>query len=305
MTIASGSQLAEDRPFEETLEESMSLVAILVLTEPDAAVKAAHTQAAVALWNNGQLLWEPATASAGGSSLFVPDKPARDSKVKLLPPQSMHRLGKGGSLASRQALVHSLAHIESWAVDLAWDVIARFGNDPRYTLPRDFFHDFVKVAEEECKHFQLLCKRLLALSSFYGALPAHDGLWESASASAHSLPARLAVEHCVHEARGLDVLPQTIHRFRSNEDEETASLLETVIYPEEVSHCAAGIRWIEYLHMQAHASHQVEFWFHALVRQHFKGLLKPPFNDDARAKAGFGPEWYLPLAAAPPGQHTN
>lgn len=26
-------------------------------------------------------------------------------------------------------------------------------------------------------------------------------------------------------------------------------------------------------------------------------LVQPPFNDFARAKAGFGPEWYLPLVA--------
>ncbi len=44
-----------------------------------------------------------------------------------------------------------------------------------------------------------------------------------------------------------------------------------------------------------HAS--VEGWFHALVRRHFRGPLKPPFNEEARAQAGFGPEWYLPLAA--------
>jgi len=50
------------------------------------------------------------------------------------------------------------------------------------------------------------------LGSAYGAMPAHDGLWESATTTAHSLPARLAVEACVHEARGLDVLPQTIAR---------------------------------------------------------------------------------------------
>lgn len=54
--------------------------------------------------------------------------------------------------------------------------------------------------------------RLRELGSEYGALPAHEGLWESAAATAHSLPARLAVESCVHEARGLDVLPQTISR---------------------------------------------------------------------------------------------
>ena len=48
----------------------------------------------------------------------------------------------------------------------------------------------------------------MELGSSYGAVAAHDGLWESAAATVHSLAARLAVESCVHEARGLDVLPQ-------------------------------------------------------------------------------------------------
>lgn len=48
--------------------------------------------------------------------------------------------------------------------------------------------------------------RLEAMGSHYGALPAHDALWHSAEATAHSLPARLAVEHCVHEARGYGLL---------------------------------------------------------------------------------------------------
>jgi uncharacterized ferritin-like protein (DUF455 family) len=41
-------------------------------------------------------------------------------QVQLVEPKKMKRLGKGGTLASRQALVHSLVHIESWAVDLSW-----------------------------------------------------------------------------------------------------------------------------------------------------------------------------------------
>ena len=37
------------------------------------------------------------------------------------------------------------------------------------------------------------------------------------------------------EARGLDVVPFTIEKFRKNGDEETAIVLESMIYPEEVS----------------------------------------------------------------------
>lgn len=63
----------------------------------------------------------------------------------MIAPGSMHKLGKGGSLASRQAILHSLVHIESWAVDLSWDVIARFGSNPSYALPDEFISDFIQV----------------------------------------------------------------------------------------------------------------------------------------------------------------
>lgn len=68
-----------------------------------------------------------------------------------MPPQLAPRLGKGGSPQSRIAILHSLVHIENWAVDLSWDVIARFGAHPEYAgaLPRAFFDDFVTVAEDE------------------------------------------------------------------------------------------------------------------------------------------------------------
>ncbi|KAK9797739.1 hypothetical protein WJX73_003807 [Symbiochloris irregularis] len=293
-------------------------------------------------------LWRQGLLSTVTEQLIKPpDKPARDTQaVKMVSPRDMPRLGKAGNLSSRQALVHSLVHTESWAVDLAWDALARFGADPAYDLPAAFFDDFIQIADDEAKHFQLLQARLQELGSSYGALPAHDGLWESAARTAHSLPARLAVEHCVHEGRGLDVLPQTIQRFRSSGDGETAALLGNVILQEEVQHCAAGVRWLKWLFasrpplrplpassapaspqngqhqaaslrkpaaveahepaaLSAHATDEigsefttVEAWFHHLVREHFHGHLKPPFNKEARTAAGFTEDWYLPLTAA-------
>ena len=257
-------------------------------------------------------------------------------------PSKAPRLGKGGSPESRIAILHSLAHIESWAIDLSWDIIARFGA-PR-SMPKEFFDDFVTVAADEARHFKLLAARLDALGSRYGALNAHDGLWNSASETAHSLEARLVIEHCVHEARGLDVLPSTIDKFRKNGDVDSADLLELIIYPEEVTHCAAGLRWFTHLHERGDAdvtgtsSGHVAAGeeskddvgetgegeraaaapcagldvatgnatdaslldrFHDIVRRHFKGVLKPPFNDEARARAGFGKEWYMPLTVKP------
>lgn len=91
------------------------------------------------------------------------------------------------------------------------DIIARFGKQE--SMPREFFTDFVKVAQDEGRHFTLLAARLKELGSFYGALPAHDGLWDSAIATSKDLLARLAIEHCVHE-----VLSPSLAHDKRNQD---------------------------------------------------------------------------------------
>ncbi|EPS64068.1 hypothetical protein M569_10713, partial [Genlisea aurea] len=225
-------------------EETLVEAALKVLNTADPFEKARLGDEIARKWLDGCIA-RPYQHSSPDLQLDVPDRPARLQNVKLVSPGEMPKLGKAGSLQSRQAIVHSLVHTESWAVDLSWDIIARFGRSE--SMPRDFFTDFVKVAQDEGRHFTLLAARLDEIGSRYGALPAHDGLWDSAAATSNSLLARLAIEHCVHEARGLDVMPATISRFRKGGDEETAELLEKVVYPEEITHCAAGVKWFSYL----------------------------------------------------------
>ncbi|XP_009130828.1 uncharacterized protein HI_0077 [Brassica rapa] len=283
----------------ETLIES----AIRVLNTADPYEKARLGDSIAVKWLQGAIS-EPYDPTV---DLPVMDRPARLTNVKLVSPSLMPKLGKAGSLQSRQAIVHSLVHIESWAVDLSWDIIARFGKQEK--MPREFFTDFVRVAQDEGRHFTLLAARLEEIGSRYGAFPAHDGLWDSATATSQDLLARLAIEHCVHEARGLDVLPTTISRFRNGGDNETADLLERVVYPEEITHCAAGVKWFKYLCARSKnpevtvnsveaddISEEIIQKFHSVVREHFRGPLKPPFNAEARKAAGFGPQWYEPLA---------
>jgi len=269
--------------------ESLVGYALAVLNTPDASQKAGLTREALQRWQAGEL---PPYCDTDGDA---PHVPARDCRIERCTPGAAPKRGKGGSLASRVALVHGLAHIESWAIDLSWDIVARFGRS--CNMPREFYEDWAVVASEEARHHELLAHRLVELGSHYGALPCHDGLWESATETAHSLAARLAIEHCTHEARGLDVLPQTIARFRAGGDEQTATLLESCILPEEISHCMKGVRWFTWLANAGGASSEddVTTMFHAAVRRHFRGTLKPPFNETARAAAGFKPEWYLPL----------
>ncbi|CAI0410788.1 unnamed protein product [Linum tenue] len=302
---------ARDKMSSSLETETLVEAALRILNTPDPFEKARLGDWVASQWLQGSisLAYDP------DLQFSVPERPARLPDVKLVAPGLMPKLGKAGSLQSRQAIVHSLAHIESWAIDLSWDIIARFGKQE--AMPREFFTDFVKVAQDEGRHFTLLAKRLEELGSSYGALPAHDGLWDSAMATSKSLLTRLAVEHCVHEARGLDVLPTTISRFRSGGDNDTANLLETVIYPEEITHCAAGVKWFKFLCLRSATpallvSQQAEGRqpepareedeemviqkFHSVVRSHFRGPLKPPFNAEARKAAGFGPQWYEPLA---------
>jgi uncharacterized ferritin-like protein (DUF455 family) len=195
--------------------------------------------------------------------------------------------------------LHAVAHIEFNAIDLAFDLVARFGGDARIKDEdrTAFISDWISVGDDEARHFMMVRDRLKALGGDYGDLPAHDGLWTAAEATAEDLAARLAVAPMVLEARGLDVTPGMIERLRSAGDLESADIL-TVIYTEEVGHVAAGRRWFEAV-CTAEAADPRER-FQSLVSHYFKGDLKRPFNEDARAAAGLPADWYAPLAAPSP-----
>jgi len=142
-------------------------------------------------------------------------------------------------------------------------------------------------------HFALLDRRLKTLGAAYGDLPAHAGLWEAAAATAHDPLARLAVVPTVLEARGLDVTPATVAALQRAGDSRSAAILQR-IYRDEIRHVAAGMNWFRFA-CESCSGTPAEIWKH-LVRQHFRGELKPPFNDSARAEAGLSREFYGGLA---------
>lgn len=96
----------------------------------------------------------------------------------------------------------------------------------------------------------------------------------------------------LHLYRGLDVHPQTLSRFASQGDRGSVDLLE-VIYRDEITHVAAGLKWFTYICSEE--GRDCLLTFHTLVKQHFKGYLKPPFNTEGRITAGMTEEWYVPL----------
>jgi uncharacterized ferritin-like protein (DUF455 family) len=194
----------------------------------------------------------------------------------------------------RFALLHSLAHIELNAVDMTWDLVGRFHDAD---VPRAFFDDWVQVGVEEARHFSMVSAHLATFGGRYGDLPAHDGLWQAAQATEGSLLARIAVVPLVLEARGLDVSPSMIERLIAAGDQASADVI-AVIYRDEKRHVAFGAKWFRFLCERQRLVPEVTF--HKLVRAHFRGPVKPPFNDKARSEAGLTPGFYRPLVAVGP-----
>ena len=252
---------------------------VLLSADPPAKVKAARRVARA--WRSGALEHR--------FDVAMPDAPARPDRPALLPPNRMPKRGRAGSDRSRIALLHALAHIEFAAIDLAFDLIGRFGAG----FPRPFVDDWIGVGADEAMHFALLDRRLGALGAGYGDLPAHAGLWDAAAATAHDPLARLAVVPTVLEARGLDVTPATIASFQRVGDARSAAILGR-IYRDEIRHVAAGVTWFRY-GCDSVGADPVPLW-QRLVRRYFKGMIKPPFNDSARAEAGLSREYYAGLA---------
>lgn len=219
----------------------------------------------------------------------MPARPARPEKPELLPPSAMPKRGRGGSERGRIALLHALAHIEFVAIDLALDAAGRFGADRGV----QFVSDWLSVAADEAMHFSLLARRLKGFGSHYGAMPAHDGLWEAAEATAHDVAARLAVVPMVLEARALDVTPITVERFRAAGDERSARILERIL-DDEIRHVGFGAKHFSNLCDERQVE-SVVAW-KSLVQSHFSGAIKPPFNDSARLAAGLSREMFASLA---------
>ncbi|KDO30603.1 hypothetical protein SPRG_04502 [Saprolegnia parasitica CBS 223.65] len=253
-----------------------------VLRTSCAEAKAAKTRAFAAAWKAGTI---SATSLPGDDLAGVPESPARPAYVKIASKNDKMKQG------NRKAFAHSVAHAESYAIDLMWDMVCRFG--PSNDMPKAFFDDFVRIADEEAQHYRSWASRLKDFDSFYGDLPGHDGLWDSARETSSDILSRLALVHLVHEARGLDTYPMAVARFTKSNDTTTLTFMEKN-HKEEVTHVAAGLRWFQYLCEKQGGLDPIPT-FHDLVRAHYVGVLKPPFNTAARDRALMTEAWYMPL----------
>ena len=274
MTMSTLQAFAPDMPLGDAIAS--------VMTMTDARDKAQTTRALIAAWHEG-MHQHLGTATP-------PVRPGRPTHPLLRPPREVPRRRITTSVPGRVALIHAIAHIELNAIDLALDMACRF---IEHRLPRDFYVDWLSVADDEARHFLMLSDRLAELGATYGDLPAHDGLWQAAHETAHDFLARLAIAPLVLEARGLDVTPTMIEKLRSVGDDATADALG-IIMTDEIGHVAIGKKWFDYSCGMSRLD-PVSTW-HNLVGKYFHGPLKPPFNIAARTAARFSAAFYATMA---------
>lgn len=206
------------------------------------------------------------------------DRPGRPDKPELVPPHQVPRR-RPDTVAGRAALIHALAHIEFNAINLALDAAHRFAG-----MPQAYYADWLKVADEEALHFDLLNGHLATLGHAYGDFPAHAGLWDMALKTAHDPLVRMALVPRVLEARGLDATPLIVAKLRAANDTRMVEILG-IIERDEIGHVAIGSQWFAWL--CAARGQEPEAMFRQLLVDYDAPPLKPPFNLAARRQAGF------------------
>lgn len=219
-----------------------------------------------------EFCWDSSTPVPAVASVGRPQRPV------LLDPSKVPRR-RLGNPAGRVALLHAIAHIEFNAINLALDALCRFRN-----MPQDYYLDWLSVAADEARHFQLVRHRLQQLSADYGDHPAHNGLWEMAEKTTDSCLVRMALVPRVLEARGLDVTPGMIKRLEAVGDDQSCSVLQTIL-DEEVGHVAIGSRWFAFCCEQVGIDPEPTFL--ELLRCRYPGSVRGPFNMNARLLGGF------------------
>jgi uncharacterized ferritin-like protein (DUF455 family) len=242
------------------------------ILEKDPRAKCEQTRGLFRDWQGGGIARDPDTP------IQPIDDPGRPARPRLVDPRELPRRSFASS-GGRLRLLHAFAHIEFNAVNIALDAVYRFRE-----MPEEYVRDWLGVAADEAAHFSLLEGELRRRGSFYGAETAHGGLWDMVCKTRANLLHRMALVPRVMEARGLDVTPGMVERFRQFGDAPAAEILE-VIYRDEVGHVRIGNYW--YREICAQQGLEPMSTFEKLIEEYLGEGLRGPFNWSARLEAGF------------------
>ena len=205
-------------------------------------------------------------------------EPGYPASLQLVSPRELKRRGIQ-SQEGRNTLLHAVAHIEFNAINLALDAAYRFRHQPP-----EYYQDWIKIADDEARHFGLIRAYLNKHNCEYGDYKAHNGLWAMAVDTQHDVVARMALVPRVLEARGLDVTPGIIKKLDRVDDQDAVDILN-IIYQDEIGHVHVGSEWFFYQCKVRDLEPRSTFI--KMVEAYLHGELKGPFNIAARLQAGF------------------
>lgn len=256
----------------------LRLAALNCLAETDASLKSQAVSALGLAWQSGALTLNTQLTSIKLQQHEMRAIPGQPAKPTLVPPLLVKRRAMN-TVAGRAALIHALTHIEFNAINLALDAIWRFPD-----MPENYYQDWLQVATEEARHFELLKTHLQQLGFDYGDFDAHNSLWQMVDKTTADVLARMALVPRTMEARGLDALPALRAKLAQAGDLQAAQILDITL-ADEVGHVAIGNTWYNWLCTQQGL--EPLSTFDRLCRQYVAPKLRGPFNIEARRQAGF------------------
>lgn len=217
------------------------------------------------------------------ASLVVFEHPSYHGYMDYCDQKEAPRRSKLGALRGQILLLHSIAHIEYSAIDLALDAAYRFRD-----VGDEFIDDWLKVASDEVRHFVMIDALLHEMGSFYGEHMIHDALFE-ASRQTQTLLERMAVVPRYLEANGLDATPLILEKLEPlRKDVMVTKIIAAlqIILDEEVDHVRRGDRWFQYACERENVSSDV---FFDIIERYYPQSFprKTAVNCDARKSAGF------------------
>ncbi|RZM02763.1 MAG: ferritin-like domain-containing protein [Variovorax sp.] len=270
----------------------LGALAALRLTDPDAKMAATRELAARVFADTPADTPDDDTGLAGcstlstpirspGDDLGVPGRPQRPLRVAATAVERRSPFTTEG----RAALMHAICHIEFNAVNLALDAAWRYDG-----MPEAYYLDWLRVADEEARHFTMLRDHLRTLGADYGDFTGHDGLWAMCEKTRDDVLARMALVPRTLEARGLDATPLIQAKLRrvGTPDARAAVALLDIVLRDEIGHVAIGNRWYRWL-CERDGFDPIAH-YRVLYRRHEAPRLRAPFNLEARALAGFTAE---------------
>jgi uncharacterized ferritin-like protein (DUF455 family) len=219
------------------------------------------------------------------NDVFLKDfqTPGRPNNYQVLSPKKVPLRKNLDNLEHRINFLHAIANIELLAIELPILCLLRFGSSDN-----DFIKEQIRIIMEEALHFEMLKNRLSDLGCEYGSIPVHHGLWDFALTCVNELEHQILIP-CYLEARGLDVCPEFIEKFKKIKDFKSADILQKILN-DEVGHVKSGNEYLKKKAKEKNTSSD-DLFYKVLTEKLGNNISsKTKVNKEYRLKAGFSKE---------------